>query len=189
MKELRAVINEYDNRVLIGETDDVAFYGNGNDELHLNFNFPLMETLRLTAEHVRQNQRKRLAALPAGAWPCNTLGNHDTARVYSVYGDGVNNNIMARLHLMLLLTLKGTPFLYNGEEIGMSDLIVEDPTRFRDPLSLLYAELERKVMGSDERSAVLKGALWDGTAIALPCSGRMPRTAGSARRALNPGCR
>ena len=158
MKELRIVIDEYDDRVLIGETDDVAFYGNGNDELHLNFNFPLMRTVRITAAHVRQNQRERLAALPQGAWPCNTLGNHDSARVYSVYGDGVNNNNMARLHLMLLLTLKGTPFLYNGEEIGMSDLIIEDPAKFRDPLSLLYAELERKVMGSDDRIAVLKGA-------------------------------
>lgn len=65
---------------------------------------------------------------------------------------------MARLHLIMLLTLKGTPFLYNGEEIGMSDLIIEDAGKFRDPLSLLYAELERKVMGSDERTAIQKGA-------------------------------
>lgn len=159
MKELRGVIDEYEDRVLIGETDDIAFYGSGDDELQLNFNFPLMRTLRLTTGHVSKNQRERLAALPAGAWPCNTLGNHDSARVYSMYGDGIHNPIMARLHLMLLLTLKGTPFLYNGEEIGMSDLIIEDPGKFRDPLSLLYADLERKVMGSDERSAVLRGAM------------------------------
>lgn len=158
MKELRNLIDEYEDRVLIGETDDIAFYGNGDDELHLNFNFPLMRTLRLTADHVRNNQRARLAAMPKGAWPCNTLGNHDSARVYSMYGDGKNDALMARLHLMLLLTLKGTPFLYNGEEIGMSDLLIEDPVRFRDPLSLLYAELERKVMQSDQKTSVLVGA-------------------------------
>lgn len=159
MKELRDVINEYDDRVLIGETDDIAFYGSGDDELHLNFNFPLMRTLRLTAEHVTKNQRQRLAAMPAGAWPCNTLGNHDSPRVFSMYGDGTSNDLMARLHLMMLLTLKGTPFLYNGEEIGMSDLILDDPNRFRDPLSLLYAEMERRVIGSGQRESVLRGAM------------------------------
>jgi len=159
MKELRKLIDEYDDRVLIGETDDIAFYGNGDDELHLNFNFPLMRTQRLTARHVRHNQRERLAALPAGAWPCNTLGNHDSARGYSLYGDGTNNAVVARLHLMLLLTLKGTPFLYNGEEIGMSDFIFDDLRRFRDPLSLLYAALDRKVMGSDEKTAIFTGAV------------------------------
>lgn len=159
MKELRALIDEYDDRVLIGETDDIAFYGSGDDELHLNFNFPLMRTLRLTAGHVRKNQRTRLAALPPEAWPCNTLGNHDTARVYSLFGDGIHNDLMARLHLMLLLTLKGTPFLYNGEEIGMSDLIIEDPAKFRDPLSLLYADLEKRVVGSDDKTATRIGAV------------------------------
>jgi len=42
MKALRSVIDEYDERVLIGETDDISFYGQGDDELQLVFNFPLM---------------------------------------------------------------------------------------------------------------------------------------------------
>lgn len=159
MKELRSVIDEYEDRVLIGETDAIAFYGNGDDELHLNFNFPLMRKPQLSAALVRTNQRQRLGELPPKAWPCNTLGNHDTARMYTYFGDGKNNDVMARLHLLMLLTLKGTPFLYNGEEIGMSDLLLDDPKKFRDPLSLLYADLERKVMGSDEKSAVLQGAI------------------------------
>lgn len=158
MRELRAVVDEYDDRVLIGETDAIEFYGNGTDELHLNFNFPLMRTGRLTAQHVKENQTKRLNALPENAWPCNTLGNHDSSRVYTAFGDGANNDIQARLHLMLLLTLKGTPFLYNGEEIGMSDLLIEDPALFRDPLSLLYAEMEERVNGSDGKKAALVGA-------------------------------
>lgn len=159
MRELREVIDEYDDRVLIGETDAIEFYGDGSNELHLNFNFPLMRTPRLTAQHVKDNQSQRLGALPSAAWPCNTLGNHDVSRVFTAFGDGVNNEIQAKLHLMLLLTLKGTPFLYNGEEIGMSDLLIDDPALFRDPLSLLYAGLEKQVNGSDEPKAVRVGAL------------------------------
>lgn len=159
MRELRAIINEYDDRVLIGETDAIEFYGDGNNELHLNFNFPLMRTQRLTAQHVMENQTQRLGALPASAWPCNTLGNHDVSRAFTAFGDGVNNGIQANLHLMLLLSLKGTPFLYNGEEIGMSDLLIDDPALFKDPLSLLYAGLEKQVNGSDKQKAVRVGAL------------------------------
>jgi alpha-glucosidase len=132
MQELRALVNEYEDRVLVGETDEVTYYGDGDNELHLTFNFPLMRTPRLTPAWIRANQQERLAALPPTAWPCNTLGNHDSARVYSRYGDGEHNDALARLHLALMLTLRGTPFLYNGEEIGMSDWQLADITQFRD---------------------------------------------------------
>jgi len=60
------------------------------------------------------------------------LGNHDAPRVYSRYGDGQNDEALARISLALMLTLRGTPFLYNGEEIGMTDLLLEDISQFRD---------------------------------------------------------
>src|SRR5690606_22606661 len=69
MRELRAVIDEYDDRVLVGETDEISFYGSGDDELHLVFNFPLMRTQRLTPHWVRENQKTRLALIPSIAWP------------------------------------------------------------------------------------------------------------------------
>jgi alpha-glucosidase len=142
MQELRAVIDEYPDRVLVGETGEIAYYGDGSNELHLAFNFPLMKTERITPAWVRANQQERLSALPAGAWPCNTLNNHDTSRVYSRYGDGLNGDARARLHLALVLTLRGTPFLYNGEEIGMTDLLLEDIGQFRDNLGVwLYHAL------------------------------------------------
>jgi alpha-glucosidase len=136
MQELRAVVDEYPDRVLIGETDQISYYGDGTDELHMAFNFPLMRADRLTPAWVRANQRERLAALPPGAWPCNTLGNHDASRVYSRYGDGQNDDALARISLALMLTLRGTPFLYNGEEIGMTDLLLDDVSQFRDNLSV-----------------------------------------------------
>lgn len=155
---LRKVIDEYDDRVLIGETDDISFYGDNDNELHLNFNFPLMRTPKVTAEHVWKNQKTRLTALPEWAWPCNTFGNHDSARVFSNYGDGKNNDLQTRLYLMLLLTLKGTPFLYNGEEIGMSDFAISDPKLFRDPLSTLFYGWAKTELGLSEADARKVGA-------------------------------
>ncbi len=159
MRELRAVVNEYPDRVLIGETDDISYYGSGDDELHLVFNFPLMRTNRLTPDWVRDNQALRLATLPEGAWPCNTLGNHDSPRMFSHFGDGRNSMEQARLHLALLLTLQGTPVLYNGEEIGMSDYLITDVNRFRDPLSLDVYRMETELMQSPAQEAVLFAAL------------------------------
>jgi alpha-glucosidase len=144
MQELRSVVDAYSDRVLVGESDEIAYYGDGTNELHLVFNFPLMRTDRLTPAWVRANQSERSAALPPGAWPCNTLGNHDTSRVYTGYGDGQNDDALARLHLALMLTLRGTPFLYNGEEIGMTDLPMDDIDQFRDNLAtwLYRSEIE-----------------------------------------------
>ena len=133
MRDLRALIDEYPgDRVLVGEDEDVAFHGAGDDELHLVFNFPLMRFERLLPEHIRANQALRLGELPPGAWPCNTLGNHDTPRSWDRYGDGANDAALARLHAALMLTLKGTPFLYNGEEIGMTNLALASPDDLRD---------------------------------------------------------
>ena len=158
-RALRKIINEYEDRVLIGETDDIAFYGDNDNELHLNFNFPLMRTPKITASHVRNNQKERLSILPKWAWPCNTFGNHDSSRSFSNYGDGKNNELQAKLYLMLLLTLKGTPFLYNGEEIGMSDYMIMDPKLFRDPLSTIFYEWAKSLLGMNEQEAINVGAV------------------------------
>lgn len=132
------LVNEYPgDRVLVGEADDVSYYGSGDDELHLVFNFPLMHARRLTPAHIRANQAERLAAMPPGAWPCNTLGNHDAPRMSSRYGDGANDAALARVHAALILTLRGTPFLYYGEEIGMTNLELTELSQIRDTAGLI----------------------------------------------------
>ncbi len=142
MKELRAIIDEYDgDRMLVGEDDNITYMGDGNDELQLVFNFPLMRTAPLTPTHIRRNQQERLAqldALPNRGWPCNTLGNHDTSRMYTFFGNKQHDADLARIHAALVLTLKGTPFLYNGEEIGMTDYIITDPEKLRDSMATWY---------------------------------------------------
>ncbi len=144
MKELRLILDEYDgDRMLVGENEDVAYMGNGDDELHLVFNFSLMKPELITPGHILRNQTERLTqlkALPNEGWPCNTLGNHDSPRISSRYGDGVNDSELARLNAALVLTLRGTPFLYNGEEIGMTDLLITDPSKLKDTMASWYYE-------------------------------------------------
>ncbi|MBN1260531.1 MAG: alpha-glucosidase [Anaerolineae bacterium] len=148
MKALRRVIDEYEDRVLVAEDGDIAYHGSGDDELHLVFNFPLMRVEgRLTPPHIRKNQAERLAELPEGAWPCNTLGNHDSPRVKSRFGDGEHDDALARLSAALMLTLRGTPFLYNGEEIGMTNTAFSDLGELRDTLALRQYDLAVNVGG------------------------------------------
>ena len=147
LKELRALVDQYPgDRVLIGEDEDVTFHGNGDDELHLVFNFPLMRLKQLTPAGIRANQTRRLSELPADAWPCNTLNNHDASRMWNRYGDGEHDAALARLHLALLLMLKGTPFLYYGEEIGMNDLRLSGLDVLRDTAALnLYRRMTERM--------------------------------------------
>ena len=185
-RALRKVIDEYKDRVLIGETDDIAFYGDNDNELQLNFNFPLMRTPAITTSHVRNNQRERLSALPKWAWPCNTFGNHDSSRIYSNYGDGKNNDLQARLYLMLLLTLKGTPFLYNGEEIGMSDYMISVLDLFRDPLSKLFYGWAKSLLGMNEEDAIKVGATRGRDKCRTPMQWNSAANGGFCPKAVNP---
>jgi len=162
MKELRSVLDEYDgDRMLVGEDDDVRYHGNGQDELNMVFNFPLMKTDQLTPAHIRRNQHERIAALAEispEAWPCNTLGNHDCSRALSRYGDGMHNGELARLSLALILTLRGTPFLYYGEEIGMTDYLLTDISYVRDTMGSWYYHAAVHELGVDPDEALKRTA-------------------------------
>jgi alpha-glucosidase len=131
IQELRGVANEYTERVLIGEIylpirRLVAYYGQQGDGVHLPFNFQLV-TLPWNARTIAAAIAEYESALPAGAWPNWVLGNHDLPRLASRIGPE-----QARVAAMLLLTLRGTPTIYYGEEIGMHD--VEVPAELRqDP--------------------------------------------------------
>jgi alpha-glucosidase len=153
-QEIRAIVDEYDDRLLVGETDDVSYYGDGSNELHLAFNFPLINKPQLTPPWIRQNQTERLSALPKGAWPCNTTGNHDRPRVYDELGDGMHNDELVRLNLALMLTLRGTPFLYNGEEIGMTNYKLTDLAQFRDNVSVNTYNLMIELIGIPSEQAL-----------------------------------
>lgn len=162
MKELRAILDEYDgDRMLVGEDDNIDYMGNGNDELHLVFNFPLMRTEKITPEHILKNQTERLAALnnlSIKGWPCNTLGNHDCSRIYTRYGNKLHGPELARLHAALVLTMKGTAFLYNGEEIGMTDYMLTDISQVKDTMGSWYYHAIVTDMGVHPDEAMMRTA-------------------------------
>jgi alpha-glucosidase len=163
MQELRAILDEYDgDRMLVGEDDNIDYMGNGKDELHLVFNFPLMRVKRITPEHVRKNQKERLKQLDKlsaeKGWPCNTLGNHDTSRIHTIFGDRIHDAELARLNAALVLTLKGTPFLYNGEEIGMTDTMLTDISQVKDTMGSWYYHAIVTDMGIHPEEAMLRTA-------------------------------
>ena len=132
LRELRQIVDEFPDRVLIGESANLSYHGNGTDELHMVFNFPLMHSQPFKPADVLANQQERLPKIPQGAWPCNTLGNHDSGRSFSRLSETANPDAHARLSLALMLTLPGTPVLYYGDEIGMTDLLLHDPATIRD---------------------------------------------------------
>jgi alpha-glucosidase len=123
LRRWRRVVDEYEpERVLLGETwvmelDRLArFYGSGEDELHLAFNFPFTFS-DLDAKAMRTVVEATEAALPERAWPVWMLSNHDIVRFPTRMADGDERR--ARAALFLLLTLRGTPVLYYGDELGM----------------------------------------------------------------------
>lgn len=153
LQELRTLIDEYDDRLLVGETHKPEFYGDGTNELHQTFNFPLMNSGKLTPHKVIENQTMRLGECPQGAWPANTFNNHDGARVLSRFADGKHNLELARMNFALLMTLKGTPYLYNGEEIAMSNYPITNINQIRDNVALFFKSLMTKVFGMSEEDA------------------------------------
>jgi alpha-glucosidase len=126
LRELRAVVDEYDDRMLVGEVylDElprVAAYINSGEELHLAHNFVFVRLpWRTDAFRASVEEFTRLST--AVAWPTWLLENHDHGRVPSRYADGPEpNERRGRVALMLVLTLRGTAFLYQGEELGLPD--------------------------------------------------------------------
>jgi len=156
LRNLRRVIDEYGDRVLVGETDRLDYCG--TDQLQMVFNFPLTRMEPLTPQAIRSNQRARLAAMPEGAWPCNTMGNHDAHRSRSRLADGVNDEAWARVAAALTLLLPGTPSLYQGEEIGMEDYLTTDPTTLLDPIGRWFYRAAVDELGMDPVAAAERAA-------------------------------
>lgn len=142
-RDLRRILEDYSgHRVCIGEIHEwdperwASYYGTNNDELHMPFNFSLLYT-PWDAGEVRRRVDSFTADLPEGAWPNHVLGNHDEPRLASRFGSG-----RARAAALLLLTLRGTPTLYYGDELGMTDVPIP-PGEEQDPWGLRVPGLGR----------------------------------------------
>jgi alpha-glucosidase len=132
--EMRGVLEQFDDRVLIGEIylpmeRLIAYYGEALSGAHLPFNFQLIDA-PWSAKGIGDLVEAYEAALPPGAWPNWVLSNHDRPRIAARVGEA-----QARVAAMLLLTLRGSPTLYYGDELGIG--AVEIPAdRIRDPWAL-----------------------------------------------------
>jgi alpha-glucosidase len=135
IRDFRALLDSYGDRVLIGEVWAeprarwAQYFGAQLDGLHLPFNFELLH-LPWKADLFRASVDNLEAALPPGAWPNYVLGSHDMPRLASRYGEQA-----VRVAAMLLLTLRGTPTIYMGEEIGMRNGVIPHD-RVQDPQGL-----------------------------------------------------
>jgi alpha-glucosidase len=136
LKGLRKVADQY-NAVLIGETwtKNVAelkeYYGNGNDELQMPMDFLFTKVDKLSPAEFR---RQIAGVESSGGWPVFVLSNHDIVRAYNRYGDGTHNDEIAKLMAGFYLTLRGTPIMYYGEEIGMENNDPKSKDDVKDPI-------------------------------------------------------
>jgi alpha-glucosidase len=131
LRKLRAQADQHD-AVLIGETwtSNIVqlkqYYGPHNNELQMPMDFMFTMVNHLSPPAFRS----QISALEsAGGWPVYVFSNHDIRRAYDRYGDGRHNDQIAKLLAGFYLTLRGTPIMYYGEEIGMRN---NDPTRRED---------------------------------------------------------
>jgi alpha-glucosidase len=159
LRGLRKVADEYD-AVLIGETWTAniaelnAYYGDGNNELQLPMDFLFTTVDKLSPAEFR----KQIAAVDAASgWPIFVIGNHDKPRSYDRYGDGQHNDQIAKLMAALYLTLRGSPIMYYGEEIGMKTTPPTRKEEVRDPIGRTGWPKEK---GRDGERTPMQ---WDGT--------------------------
>jgi alpha-glucosidase len=166
VSSIRGLFDEFDDRVIIGEIylpveRLVQYYGVDLKGAHLPFNFQLINA-KWDARHIAQLIAEYERSLPEGAWPNWVLGNHDQHRIATRVGLA-----QARIAAMLLLTLRGTPTLYYGDEIGMHDVPIP-PERIQDPFERnvpgkgLGRDPERTPMqwSADENAGFTEGEPW-----------------------------
>ena len=144
LQKLRKVADEYD-AVLIGETwtPDVnelkQYYGEHNNELQLPMDL-LLTSLPLSPPVLRNH----IAIVDsAGGWPTYVISNHDIIRSYTRYGDGVHNDDIAKMMAAFYLTLRGTPIMYYGEEIGMENNDPKTKDEVKDPIGKVNWPIEK----------------------------------------------
>jgi len=151
---MRNVMNEYEDRLMIGEIylpveRLVTYYGTERSGVHLPFNFQLIE-IPWHGAAIAAAVDSYEAALPPHGWPNWVLGNHDKSRIASRVGPA-----QARIAAMLLMTLRGTPTMYYGDEIGMHDVpipmeLVQDPWELNVPGFGVGRDPERTPMQWDD---------------------------------------
>ncbi len=190
LQELREIVNEFDDRMLLGEVfpggteQALEFYGQHN-ELHLVFNFTYLHTIKSycgdnfdwstlfdTAHYDAEadslaTKLRNMMQLDDSVcrnyenWSTVVLGNHDQPRIASILkglcNDSANEEHMVKWGAVYTFGLKGTPFIYNGEEIGMESWQVPSLDFYKDQHGVVYYNVCKDRGMSDEESFKIAG--------------------------------
>jgi alpha-glucosidase len=139
VQEIRSTMDQYPERYVVGETFmagiNRAVEFTGENRLNAAFDFTLLHTPWNAARFLQVIQRWD-ALNDDGHWPNIVMNNHDNVRSATRYGRGEDDERL-KVAAGLLLTLRGTPFLYQGEEIGMRDIPLTR-SDLRDPVGIRY---------------------------------------------------
>jgi alpha-glucosidase len=129
LRRIRAVVDEYDDRMIVGEVylldqRRIVEYINTGDELDLAHNFVFM-LLAWNAQAIRTSVEEFAALVEPAAWPAWFVANHDHPRPATRYArEPGSGERRARVALMLIVTLRGTPFVFQGCELGLPDAVI-----------------------------------------------------------------
>jgi alpha-glucosidase len=173
VRQIRSIVNEYPDCMTVGEVYSKApgdpelsasYLGADGDELHLSFDFSLIYR-KWDARAFFRCISQWTTQVPRNAWPCWVLSNHDQPRSRSRFGK--DSLAKARVAAVMLLTLRGTAFVYYGEEIGMKDGKI-DRKQLHDPLGIKYWPLHP---GRDPERTPMQ---WSGTEKHAGFSGETP---------------
>jgi alpha-glucosidase len=132
LKKLRDLLNQYPNTTMVGEIGDddglarLAEYTSGGDKLHMAYCFDLLGNPH-DAPYLH-GVMSRFSEVVGDGWPCWALSNHDVPRVATRWGGETPNQALLRLAAALQMTLRGSPSLYQGDELGLPevDIAFED---------------------------------------------------------------
>ncbi|MGN7159819.1 alpha-glucosidase [Sphingomonas sp. SAFR-052] len=157
LREMRKVVDSYPgNPILLGESSTRsieqlrAVYGKDKDEIHLPMNFLVGNITKLDAAELKRRYDEAATKLD-GLTPVEFFSNHDQSRQWSEFGDGVNNDRIAKLSAALTLLNPGVALLYYGEEIGMGDA---------DKATLAQAPIGPKRPRTDDRDRARTPMQW-----------------------------
>lgn len=168
LKELRLLLDEYKDKVSIGEiytpppgnsTLVNSFLGDGTDMLHLSFDFSFVFSF-FKAKRYYKIITNYYQSIPDKGWPCFFISNHDIGRNLKRYFLPCYKSGKAKVLAALLLTLKGTPFIYYGDEIGMENTPPLKRCELRDRYGKMFYPFYK---GRDKMRTPMQ---WDGSEYA-----------------------
>ncbi|NVK75571.1 MAG: alpha glucosidase [Oceanospirillaceae bacterium] len=141
LQRLRSLLDQYPNTTTVGEVgcdfalETMAAYTQGKDKLHMCYSFDLL-THDASMTHIRNTMETIEAELGDG-WPCWSIGNHDVERVATRWGKNHDPIAKSKIYMAMLLTLRGSVCLYQGEELGLPEAELEF-NQLVDPFGIAF---------------------------------------------------